>query len=434
MKRTTTALAALAVALAATACGGGSGGGSAATGSTPAGPVKITIWHGQIDVAQKAIDAAIVEFNASHPGIVVTSDTGGTTADHMMEKVQAGLAADAGPDISYLFGSQLANIVQTGKVADLSDLPSDAAWNWSDFWPAERDAVTVDGKVRAVPALIDNFGVIYNKKLLAAAGIAEPTADWTWSDFRAAAKKLTDPGKGIYGSGYPIDGSEDTAVRFLWMLWQQGGDLLSADGTQSTFATDAGVRALETWRAMAVDDRSMYLDAENTGKIEQLFNAGKVGFFVTGPWELAVVQQAKVDYGVQVLPGTNGSHTTVAGPDTWVVYDKGAARVAAAKTFLQWFTSPAESAKWSVATGSLPIRASTQDDPAFATFFETYPGNEVFVKNLANATKAKPRVTALPQVFDAVGEAVVATLLGKKDVQGALNEAAANADGALAGG
>ncbi len=146
------------------------------------------------------------------------------------------------------------------------------------------------------------------------------------------------------------------------------------------------------------------------------------------------MQQAKIDYGTQVLPGTAGNHATIAGPDNWVVYDHGAARTKAALEFLRWFTGPEQSAKWSLATGSLPIRTSTTTQPGFDAFSTTYPGNEVFVANLANATKAKPRVTALPQVFDAIGKAVASTLLGKTSAKAALDDAKQAADSALAAG
>ena len=431
----------LATVAVAAACGGGGdakttqttplAGGSTAV-ATGGGKVEITVWHGQVDIAAKAIDAAIAEFNASHPNIVVKSDTGGVTADHLLEKVETALAADSEPDISYLFGSQLAGISSSDKVADLTDVVKDPSWNWSDFWPAAQDAVTVDGKVRAIPALIDDFGVIYNKKLFAEKGLAEPTADWSWDDFRAAAKALTDSGKGQFGANYPIDASEDTAIRFIWMLWQQGGDLLSADNKEATFAGPEGVAALETWRAMAIDDRSIYLDVENAGKSEQLFNAGKIGMFVTGPWELAVVQEAKIDYGAQILPGTNGDHTTMPGPDVWVVYNKSPERAAAAAEFLKWFTGAEQNAKWGLATGSLPIRAETAKQPGFDSFYTTYPGNEVFVANLANAKKAKPRVKALPKIFESVGNAIVATLLGKAKPDEALSSAADETNGFLA--
>ena len=67
------------------------------------------------------------------------------------------------------------------------------------------------------------------------AGVAPPTDDWTWQDFRDAAKKLTDAGTKTYGWAYVNDGSEDTVWRYLAMLWQAGGDLLNADNTKPAF-------------------------------------------------------------------------------------------------------------------------------------------------------------------------------------------------------
>jgi multiple sugar transport system substrate-binding protein len=55
--------------------------------------------------------------------------------------------------------------------------------------------VSPGGKVIGFPALIDNLSVIYNKKLFAAAGVPAPSPNWTWDQFRAVAKKLTDPGQ-----------------------------------------------------------------------------------------------------------------------------------------------------------------------------------------------------------------------------------------------
>ena len=41
-------------------------------------------------------------------------------------------------------------------------------WDWDDVYPAARPAATVNGRVRAAPALIDDLAVVYNKKLFRA--------------------------------------------------------------------------------------------------------------------------------------------------------------------------------------------------------------------------------------------------------------------------
>jgi ABC-type glycerol-3-phosphate transport system substrate-binding protein len=48
----------------------------------------------------------------------------------------------------------VANVARSDKVADLAETVKDPAFQWSDYYPAARDSVTIDGRVRALPALI----------------------------------------------------------------------------------------------------------------------------------------------------------------------------------------------------------------------------------------------------------------------------------------
>ena len=52
-----------------------------------------------------------------------------------------------------------------------------------------------------------------------------------------------------------------------------------------------------------------------------LFNSGKMGMVVTGPWQLSEIYDHKVSYGVQVLPGFGTSHETISGPDVYMVFN-----------------------------------------------------------------------------------------------------------------
>ena len=146
--------------------------------------------------------------------------------------------------------------------------------------------MTVGGKIVGVPALVDNLALVYNKKLFDQAGIAYPTADWTWDDFRAAAKKLTDPSAKQFGWAYVNDASEDTVWRFDALLWQAGGDILTPDDKHAAFDSPAGVKAATLLQQMATVDHSVYLDSGN-GNYANLFNSGKIGMLFTGPWDLS---------------------------------------------------------------------------------------------------------------------------------------------------
>jgi len=54
------------------------------------------------------------------------------------------------------------------------------------------------------------------------------------------------------------------------------------------------------------------------------------------------------------------------------------------------------------------------------------------VANLKNVTKARPQITQYPTVSDFLGKALVSVLLGQAQPQQALDQAANQANGALA--
>jgi multiple sugar transport system substrate-binding protein len=420
MKRLLALAALLILVVAAGGCGGSSG-------SSSSGPVKVVVWHGYEDVEGKALKAAVARFNASHPDIKVTAQSYGN-ADYALQKVLTSIRGGSYPDIAYLYGSYAAQIATSDKAVDLTSLTQQPATNWDDFWPAERQAVQVGDKIIGVPALVDNLALVYNKKLFDQAGIAHPTADWTWTDFQDAARKLTDASAKQFGWAYVNDASEDTVWRFDALLWQAGGDILTPDGSHAAFNSDAGVRAATLLQQMATVDHSVYLD-NGSGNYANLFNSGKIGMLFTGPWDLSGFPD--VDYGVQVLPGDQ-NHDTISGPDQWVMFDNGSDRQKAAWTFLSWFTSAEQAMKWSLDTGDLPIRASQTTLPDYQTYVQKYPGVEEFVANEQNAVKARPVIANYNDISQAMGQAIQAILLGKADPKEALDQAAAQVDQALA--
>ena len=232
----------------------------------------------------------------------------------------------------------MANLATSPKIVDLGPIMAQTpGFNWDDFYQVERLAATVNGKVVGVPALVDNLALVYNKALFDKAGVAYPTKDWTWTDFRDAAKKLTDPAAKQFGWAYVNDGSEDTVWRFLALLWQAGGDLLNADNTKSALDSPQGLKAMTLLHDMAVTDKSVYLDSGNQNYLN-LFNSGKIAMLWTGPWDLSGINPG-VRYGVEILPG-DVTHATIAGPDNYVLIDNGAQQVANAWDFINWFCSP----------------------------------------------------------------------------------------------
>jgi len=419
------AIVASVLALGLAACGSdASGGGSGGT--------TISIWEGWTGAEAKAFAHLVSVYQKQNPGTKVSSLY--VNNDDTLQKVLTAVRGGSPPDIAYLYGSWAPNVAQIPQVVNLTKVVQRPGVNWNDFWVGERDVATVNGKVIGIPALVDNLAVVYNKTLFAQAHLAPPSAGWTWQQFVADAKALTDPAKKQFGTAYVTPGTEDTVWHWEALLWEAGGQILKPGNKQAAFDSPAGLQALNTLRTMAVSDHSMYLDPTDSA-YANLFNSGKIGMLVTGPWDLSAFPA--VHYGVQIMPsypGTSGGHQTISGPDNWVIFNNGAAQVRASEKFLLWLTAPAQVKYWSLATGDLPTRQSVETTPGFLSSMDkALPGVDTFVTNLGNVHQARPQTPTYPKVSQILGTMIVSVLLGKSQPQAALTSAAQQVDQALAG-
>jgi multiple sugar transport system substrate-binding protein len=413
-----------------------SGGSSSGSGSGSNGQVNLVMWMGftppppaSQGAEYTALKAIVTKFEKLHPNIHIRMEY--VNNDYALQKVTVALQGGQQPDISYQYGTNMPQVATASQLVNLTSIVKQAKYGWSDFVPGERAVATVNGKVLGIPALVDNLAVVYNKTLFAQHHLTPPGPDWTWSQLAADAKAIADPSKKIFGLTFPADGSETTVWEYEAMLWEAGGHILNSDNSKAAFNSAAGVRALAQLRSLQ-QAHALYLDFHpDAGTSETLFNSGKLGMIITGPWDLSTFPDVK--YGVQIMPSWDpgGSHQTISGPDNWVVFNNGSARVNASLEFLQFLTTPANLLQNSMATGDLPTKLSVQQLPGFSQFNVKYPGAGVFAANLKNVVQARPQITQYPRVSAALGREVVAALLGQASPQAALNSAAQQADSYL---
>ncbi|WNF00175.1 ABC transporter substrate-binding protein [Streptomyces luomodiensis] len=394
------------------------------------GVVHIEVWHGQTSSALNVVKRLVADFHRSHPKIRIDL-SGGVLADDMLQKVMAGLVAGSPPDVAYIFGSDLASVARSSQLADMTTVVESGQVPWKQYWPAARDGVTVDGVVRAVPAVLDALAVVCNKTLFHRAGLDLPAPGWTWQDFVETARKLTDRGKGTFGTGWPAAGDEDTVWRMWPMIWDLGGEVIDEDTRRIGFAGEPGIRALEVLQALA-QDRSVYVDPKPGGEqMYQAFASGRLGMVATGPWQLPDIRQAEIDYHVVPLPSFSGRPVTISGPDTWSVFDNGSARLKAARTFVGWLMRPGPAYLWDTGVGSLPQSRPAERRPRWRAHAAEVPGLSVFTEALRTA-RVRPVDRAYPKISMPFGEAITAVLLGKSTPATALRRCADEANAAMA--
>jgi multiple sugar transport system substrate-binding protein len=136
------------------------------------------------------------------------------------------------------------------------------------------------------------------------------------------------------------------------------------------------------------------------------------------------------------MPGFNGNHETVSGPDLWVLYNHNDPnRAGASRDFIRWLTSKEIDPRWNLANGNLPLRTSEKDTKEFADYISEYaPGAQKFFDNLANAKQPRPTVTGYVEMSRYVGEAIAKVLQGAASAKDALDEAARKSGPALGNG
>jgi len=420
-----------AAALVLTACGTDSQSGGTGSGGNSSKTASIQIWEGYTGPEAKAFAKLISQYEKQNPGDKVSSLY--VNNDDSLQKVTTAVQGGSPPDIAYLYGSWAPNVATIPKVVDLTQVVKQSSVNWDDFYVGERDVATVNGEVIGIPALVDNLAVVYNKQLFAAAHLPVPSPAWTWSQFVSDAQKLTDASKKQFGTAYVTPGTEDTVWHWEALLWEAGGQLLTPDNKQAAFNSMAGLTSLTTLQDLATA-KSVYLDPTDQ-EYANLFNSGKIGMLVTGPWDLASFTNVK--YGVQIMPsypGASGGHQTISGPDNWVIFDNSSAKTAAAEKFLLWLTAPAQVKSFSEATGDLPTRASVANSAGFTDKMDaTLPGVSTFIANLSNVKQARPQIIQYPKISTILGNMVNSVLLGKAQPPTALNLAAKQVNQVLAG-
>ena len=190
----------------------------------------MVVWDGYEDAQGKNLTALIAQYNKDHPDVEV--DPAGVQqrpgAPEGPHRRARGLPARRGLHVRVV-GAQYRQDPAGRRHVQLRRRSGLELGRLLRGRARGRDRGRQD---RRRPALVDNLAIVYNKTLFKEAGVAPPTPDWTWDDFRAAAKKLTDPSKKQYGWLIPADGTEDTVWHYDAMLWEAGGDILNSDNTR----------------------------------------------------------------------------------------------------------------------------------------------------------------------------------------------------------
>jgi len=404
-----TAALALVAGIAVTGCAQGS--------SQQTGTGKVTLTYFTFSAAPdhlKDLNTIVSGFEKANPNITINVQTA-AFADYFT-KLQTQIAGGTAPDTFELNYENFVSYSTAGSLLNLGPpSKSDSSFSSSTYYPRAYQVFQSDGKQFGLPESFSDVLLFYNKDLFDAAGASYPAPNWTWTDELAAAQKLNNPSKGVWGDFQPIQFFE-----FYKVLAQSGGQFFSSDKKRVTFNDTAGVTAAN-W-LLGKYGKVQPTDAQMGGQNDEaLFKAGKLAMWHAGIWEFTPMKDVPFKWDVQVEPGNvKKAHQFFAN-----------AAVASAKTahsqeawaWLRYLTSSSDTVTTRISSSwELPAVA---DQKLFAPYLQqTPPANRQAVFTALNDIVVPPVIDQQAQMQDIVTKSLEKAKLGQQAPKQALDEAA----------
>ena len=274
-------------------------------------PVKLvtTFWGGAVkaDAFQNSADA----YSEKNPNVVI--ELINIPGGEYTNKLLAMIAGGTPPDVININSGLTLEL--DGMLVDLTDKMSDLGYfdEQRGLYPGWFSLLSSDGfynrgeSLYQAPLGTGTTILAYNQRLFDEAGVAYPTADWTWEgEFLEAAKKLSEPenqwgANGLNRGRFGITGSMPAA-------W--GGSFIDAD--TMTFTGDSP----ETLAALQFMQDLIYVHQAHPTPAEQEAFGGQVGMFENGSaamymlhtFEMPTIYDMQDPWDIQFLPhGPAGS-------------------------------------------------------------------------------------------------------------------------------
>jgi multiple sugar transport system substrate-binding protein len=404
-RRTAFAVAVVGACLMAAACS--SGGVSAGSGSTAGGKLSLTAEDYYTAEPTHSVVGGILNACAAAAGVTIAQDS--IANPQLMPKVLQQLSAHTLPDLLMLDNP---NLQQIGATGALTPLGSDGV-DLGGYYPSIVAAGSYQGKVYGLAPGVNSIALIYNKTMLAAAGLKPPT---TWAQLKSDAAKLTTPQH--YGFAMSADNDGEGAWTFLPFFWSSGGDFENLSSPQA-------VQALQFVTSL-VKDGSMSQSVVTWAQsdVNEQFIAGKAAMMINGPWQFPLLNaKAGLDYGVAPIPvATAGATLKVPlGGEVWTVPVTTTAREQAATKVLACVNSPANQLAYAKANGYIPSLESAAKQIAVQS-----PELAPFVTEVQTAlTRTAVVGTGYPKIQTAIETAMAAAITGQQSAQAAMAQAQA---------
>jgi len=404
--RIATALAgttALSLVLAGCGDSGGEGGGSSSSSQNVSSLTVLDYYNNDPDKAlvQKGLDTC-----ATQLGITIQRET--VPGDTLIAKVLQQASSKTLPDVLMLDNPDVQQIAATGALAPLNDM----GLTGDGVIQGMNDATSYQGKLYGLAPVTNTIALFYNTQMLQEAGVQPPK---TWDELKAAAKKLTKPGR--YGIAFNANATYEGSWQFLPAMWTNGGDETDLNSPQVAEALQLWVDLVKSGSA------SKSVINWTQGDAKDQFVAGKAAMMVNGPWQIPALAKApNVKWDVVTFPLNKPDQTPVAplGGEAWTVpLNKDQAKQQKAADFVKCLNSDENELAWAKARFTIPTKTALLDQ-----YVKEVPSMKAFTEQVKTARARTGKLgDKWPEAAKVIYQAIALALTGKATPQDAFKQA-----------
>lgn len=306
------------------------------------------------------LDEAIANFEADNPDIKIEVQR--VSIDSFNQTVMTRFAAGDVPDLFTFSENDVADMVPSGYVLDLSDSPNVA--NYAD---GMLDSLSLDGKVYALPISNDFMCVTYNKEVFADAGITEVPD--TWSEFLEVCKTLQDKERLPIASGFSeqwvVNGTSQTTY-CAGVLGNGGPTLANMVDRTNKFAET------EQWKDFFTKLQKMYpyMNSDPFGTDQNtcysMLANGEAAMILNGTWTAtnAMAMNPEGDFGIYALPVSENADDNLmpmCPPAGGIAVSAESLNKKEAVKFAEYLTSPESASIFAEKGAGIPIVQGVDD-------------------------------------------------------------------------
>lgn len=384
--------------------------------------------------AADTIQALTDEYVAANDGVNIDAVYAGSYGDTVTKALTASRGGKP-PQLSVILSVDMFTLIDEEVIMPFDGLvktDDDKAWLES-FYPAFMENSQTGGKTYGIPFQRSTPVLYWNKEAFAEAGLDPDTPPATWEETIEMGKKLVkkDSDGNVSRWGVRIPSSGFPYWLFQGLTTQNDVVLANSDGNETYFDDPKVAEALQYLVDLSTKHEVMAPGIIEWGATPKAFFEGQTAMMWTSTGNLTNVRKnAPFDFGVGLLPGNKRRGAPTGGGNFFIFADSTDEQKAAAFDFVKWISQPAQSAKWTIATGYVAPRADTWETDEMKAYTADFAPALVARDQLEFAvaelsTYENQRVTGI------FNDALAAAITGSKPVKEALAEAQKKADAIL---